>query len=150
MNSFAELWHREHETDGEVDLLILQQRDRNVASVHETGGDKPVCEEPKTLFPYDFFGWDYIDDTSGKLLNHTLVEKARDEEISVICELGVWEVVDKPRDEVVRAGLTSSKETRPNRSTADEWSCKNTNVKQTGHFSQPFHRSRLCNVFFDL
>ena len=54
MNSLAELWHREHETDGEVDLLLLQQRDRNVASVHETGGDKPVCEEPKTLFPYDF------------------------------------------------------------------------------------------------
>ena len=46
-------------------------------------------------------GWNYIDDTSGKLLNSTLVEKARVEEISVIRELGVWEVVDRPRDEVV-------------------------------------------------
>ena len=43
----------------------------------------------------------YIDDTSGKLLNNTLVEKARAQEISVIRELGVWEVVDRPRDEVV-------------------------------------------------
>ena len=96
MNSFAELWHWEHQTDGEVDLLILQQRDRNLASVHETVVDKPVCEKPKTLFPYVFIVWDYIDDTSGKLLNHTLVEKARDEEISFIRELGIWEVVDKP------------------------------------------------------
>ena len=58
-------------------------------------------EEPKTPFPYDECGWDCIDDTSGKLLNNTLVEKPRVEEISVILELGVWEVVDRPRDEVV-------------------------------------------------
>ena len=42
----------------------------------------------------------YTDDTSGKLLNNTLVEKARAEEISVIRELAVSEVVDRPRDEV--------------------------------------------------
>ena len=76
MKSLADLWH---------------QRGGYVASVCETGGDKPVCEEPKTPFPYDGCGWDYIDDTSGKLLNNTLVEKARAEEISVIRELGVWE-----------------------------------------------------------
>ena len=35
------------------------------------------------------------------MLKNTLVEKARVEEISVIRELGVWEVVDRPRDEVV-------------------------------------------------
>ena len=35
-----------------------------------------------------------------KLLNNTLVEKAR-ARISVIREVGVWEVVDRPRDEVV-------------------------------------------------
>ena len=101
MNSLAELWHKEDDPDGEVDLLILQQRDRCVASVHETAGDKPVCTENKTPFPYDECGWDFIDDTSGKLLNNTLVEKARAEEISVTRELGVWEVVDRPRDEVV-------------------------------------------------
>ena len=89
MNSLAELWH------------IFQQRDRYDASVHETGGDKPVCEEPKTPFPYDECGWDYIDDMSGKLLNNTLVEKARAEEFSVIRELGVWEVVDRLLDEFV-------------------------------------------------
>ena len=76
-------------------LLICQQRDQYVASVHETGTDRPVCEEPKTPFPCDECGWDYIDDTNGKWLN-TLVEKARTEEISVIRELGVWVVVDRP------------------------------------------------------
>ena len=60
-----------------------------------------MCEEPKTPFPYDECGWDYTDDTTGKLLNNTLVEKARAEEISVTRQLGVWEVVDRHRDEVV-------------------------------------------------
>ena len=59
-----------------------------------TATDRTVCEEPKTPFPYDECHWKYIDDTSGKVLNDTLVEKARAEEISVIRELGVWEVVD--------------------------------------------------------
>ena len=60
---------------GEVDLLILQKRDRYVASVHEAGADKPVCEEPKIPFPYDECGWDFIDDTSGMLLKkHTCRE----------------------------------------------------------------------------
>ena len=53
MNSVAKSWHRENDIDDEVDLLILQQRDCHVASVHETGGDEPVCEEPKTPFPCD-------------------------------------------------------------------------------------------------
>ena len=34
--------------------------------------------------PYDECEWDYIDDTSGMLLNDALVEKTRAEEISVI------------------------------------------------------------------
>ena len=59
---------------------LLQQRDYYVASVHEIGGDKPMSEEPKTPFPYgEYYGWDYIVDTSGKLLNNILVEKARAE-----------------------------------------------------------------------
>ena len=75
LDSLAELWHREDDPDNEVDLLIFQQRDRYVASVHETGGDKPVCEEPKTPFPYDECGWDYIVDTSGKVAEqHTCRE----------------------------------------------------------------------------
>ena len=111
--------------------------------MHETGGDKPVCEEPKTLFfPYDECGWDYINDTS-------LVEKARTEEISVIRELGVWEVVvDRPVTRLCLAhgGLTSTRETKPNRSTAVVWSCKSMSVKPTGHFSLPLLRWRLCEV----
>ena len=56
MNSHAKLWHRENDSHDEVDLLVLQQRDWYVASVHGTGGDKTVCEEPKTHFPYDECG----------------------------------------------------------------------------------------------
>ena len=55
----------------------------------------------ETPFPCDEWSWDYIDDTGDKLLNNTLVEKARVQEMSVIRELGVWEVVDRPHDEVV-------------------------------------------------
>ena len=69
--------------------------------MHKTSGDKLVCEEFKTPFPYDERGWDYIDGTGGKLLNNTLVEKARAGEISVTREIGVWEVVDTYRDKVV-------------------------------------------------
>ena len=113
MNSLPKLWHRENDPDDEVDLLILQQRDCYVASVHE----------PKTPFPYDECGWDYIDDTSSKLVNNTLVEKARAEQISAIRELGVWEVVDRPRDEVVFG---------------TRWVDIN-----KGDETKPFHRSRL-------
>ena len=34
ISSLAELWHQEDDLDDGVDLLILQQRDRYVASVH--------------------------------------------------------------------------------------------------------------------
>ena len=95
------MWREDNDPDDEIELLICQQRDQYVASVHETGTDRPVCEEPKTPFPYDECGWNYIDDMSGKLLNNTLVEKARTEEILVIREPGVWEVVDRSRGEVV-------------------------------------------------
>ena len=80
MNSLAEWWHREDDPDSEVHFVIFQQRDRHDISVHETGGEKPVSEEPKTPFPHDECGWDDVDDTSGKLLNNTLVDKARAEQ----------------------------------------------------------------------
>ena len=101
MNSLAKLFGTKKTTPTtKLTCSFCNSRDCYVASVHETGGDKPVCEENKTPLPYDECGWDHIDDTSSKLLNNTLVEKARAEEISVIREL-VWEVVDRPCDEVV-------------------------------------------------
>ena len=101
LDSLAEWWINDEDPEDEVDVLLLQLRDRYLASVHQTGSERPVCEEPKVPFAYDDCGWDYVDDMSGKLLNNTLVEKARAEEIAVIKELGVWEVVDRPHDEVV-------------------------------------------------
>ena len=134
MNLLAKSWHRENDTDDEVHLLILQQRDCHVASVHETGGDEPVCEEPKTPFHVmNAVGTTLI--TSGKLLNNT--QKAKAEEISVIRELGVWEVTDGPYDEVVFGtrwvDINKGDETTPFYRSR---SCKSMSVKQTGHFSQ--------------
>ena len=100
MNSHSELWH--------------------IACVHENSGDKPVCEEPKTHSPYDECGWDYIDDTGGKLLNNTLVEKARSKKkilSSVSLMSGRWWTDPVTRSCWARCGLTSTRETRPNRST---------------------------------
>ena len=123
----------------------MQQRDCHVASVHETGGDELVCEEPKTSFPCDECSWDYIDDTSGTLLNNALVKKAKAEEISVIRELGVWEVVDRPFNEVVFGArwvdINKGDETTPFHRSL---SCKSISVKHTGHFSQLHLRSSLC------
>ena len=70
---------KETRPDDEIDLLLLQQRDRYLASVHRTGTDRPVCEKPKTPFPFDECSWEYVDDTSGELLNNTPLEKARAE-----------------------------------------------------------------------
>ena len=56
----CEIVHREDDPESEVDLLLFQQRDRYVASVHETGGDKPVCKT-HTICAVG----DYIENTSG-------------------------------------------------------------------------------------
>ena len=56
MNSLSKLWDQENDPDSEIGLLIFEQRNHYVASVHETGTHKPVCEEPKTLSPYDECG----------------------------------------------------------------------------------------------
>ena len=82
---------------------------------------------PRHFFPYDECGWDYIDDTSGKLLNNTLVERAGAEEVSVIREPSVWEAVDRPRDEVVFG---------------TRWADIN-----KGDENKPFYRSRLVVQF---
>ena len=92
LNLFEELWHRENDPDDEVDLIVMQQRDCYVASVHETGGDKPVCEEPKT--PSLMMN---ADGTTSM----TRVASCSTTHLSIIRELGVWEVVDRPCDEVV-------------------------------------------------
>ena len=66
---------------------------------------------------------DYFVDIDDTLLKHTLVEKARAEKISVIRELGVLEVVDRPCDEVVFG---------------TRWVDFN-----KGYETKPFYRSRL-------
>ena len=118
--------------------------------MRETGGDKPVCEEPETPFPFDEFGWDYIDDTSGKLLNNTLVKNARAEEISVIGGLGVREVVDKHRDEVVFGtkwvDINKGDETKPNRFNRSRPVVREYKRQTDWSFFQPLLHSKLWEV----
>ena len=64
-SALAKLWHKESAPNDDVDLLMFRHRDHYVASVHQTGTEKPMSEELKTPFPCDECGWDYIDDTSG-------------------------------------------------------------------------------------
>ena len=59
---------------------------------------------------------------------------------------GKWLTDTVTRSCLVRAGWTSTKETNTNRSIAVDLSYKSTCVEQNGHFSQPLHRSRLCEV----
>ena len=63
---------------------------------------------------------------------NTLVEKARAADTSVIRELGVWEVVDRPHDELVfgTRWVDIKKE------------CRSTSVKQIGHASQQLLHSK--------
>ena len=49
MNSLAELRRWEDDPDSEVDLLIFPQRDRYVASVHETGLASQCVKSPRHL-----------------------------------------------------------------------------------------------------
>ena len=101
MDSLVESWRENNDPNDEIDLLICQHRDQYVASAHETGTDRPVFEEPRTPFPCDEV--DGITSTTRVASCSTALSsiRRRIEEISVIRELGVWEVVDRPRGDVV-------------------------------------------------
>ena len=66
-----------------------------------------------------------------------LSRRRKPKKISVIRELGVWEVVDRPYDEVVFGArwvdINKGDETKPFYRSR---SCNSKSVKQTGHFSQ--------------
>ena len=125
LGALACWWADDEDTDQEeeLNLLLLRMREDYVMSVHAEAKEQPVCEEPAAPYSYDDCGWDFIDDTSGKYLNTTLVQKARSEEIEVINEMGIWEVIDRPLDVVVYG---------------TRWVDIN-----KGDESQPYYRSRL-------
>ena len=66
-----------------------------------------------------------------------LSRRRKPKKMSVIRELGVWEVIDRPHDEVLFGtrwvDINSGDETKPFYRSR---SCKSKSVKQTGHFSQ--------------
>ena len=79
--------------------LILSLRSGYLASV--AGDPYPVCEEQFDTDLYEKFETSYWDDVSGKPLRPELVQEARKEEVSTIKEMGVWEVIPRPKGEKV-------------------------------------------------
>ncbi|CAE7686814.1 GIP, partial [Symbiodinium sp. CCMP2456] len=79
--------------------LILSLRSGYLASV--AGDPYPVCEERFDTDVYEKFETSYWDDVSGKPLRPELVQEARKEEVSTIKEMGVWEVIPRPKGEKV-------------------------------------------------
>ena len=83
----------------EVTNLLLAQR-RGFLGALQAGdsNQKPVCEDDLGIDPEAPMYWDNI---SGKPLSTEKVEGARTEEISVINQMQVWEVIDRPSNEKV-------------------------------------------------
>ena len=89
---------------------------------------------------------DYIDDQSGKLLNNTLVEKARARKFRSSVNLvsgRLWTNLTT-RSCLAHDGLTSTRETKTNRATAVGWWCRSASAKQIGGlFSQQLPHFKL-------
>ena len=93
---------RPHPGGDEGDMVLdflLSLRTGFLASV--AGDPYPVCEEKLDTDIYEKFETSYWDDVSGKPLRPELVQEARKEEVSTINEMGVWEVIPRPKGEKV-------------------------------------------------
>ena len=83
----------------EVTNLLVAQRRGFLGALHtDTTTVRPVCEES---FGVDAEAPQYWDNISGKPLSTEKVEEARSEEISVINQMQVWEIIDRPTNEKI-------------------------------------------------
>ena len=83
----------------EVTNLLLAQRRGFLGALHtDMTTVRPVCEES---FGIDAEAPQYWDNISGKPLSTEKVEEARSEEISVINQMQVWEIIDRPTNEKI-------------------------------------------------
>ena len=131
MNSLAELWHREDNPDGEVELLMAMTS-RCVRSTRHLS--HTMSADGITLTTR-------LESCSTTHLSRRQERRKFRSLVNLVS--GRWLTDTVTRSCLVRAGWTSTKETNTNRSIAVDWSCKSTCVKQIGHFSQPLHSSRL-------
>ena len=94
-------WYRDPEGGEEemVTNLLLTLRTGYLALV--AGEPYPVREERFDTDIYDKFETSYWGDVSGKPLRPELVQEARKEEVSTVREMGVWEVIPRPKGEKV-------------------------------------------------
>ena len=83
----------------EVTNLLQAQRRGYLGALHtDRNSQRPVCEDDLGIDPEAPQYWDNI---SGRPLSTEKVEEARSEEISVINQMQVWEVIDRPSNEKV-------------------------------------------------
>ena len=133
-----------NDPDNEVDLLILQRRDRNVVSVHETGADKPICNPrhlSRTMSADGITSMTRVASCSITPLSRRQELRKFRSSVNLVSGRSWTDLVTRlssPRD-----WSTSTRETKTNSTIAVGWSCKSTNVKQIGHFSQRLLRLRL-------
>ncbi|CAJ1336689.1 unnamed protein product, partial [Effrenium voratum] len=91
-------WKRPLEQEEEmVTNFLLSLREGFLNSVQ--GEPYPVCEEHLETEQFEEF--ETWNDISGKPLRPDLVRAARQEEVATINEMGVWEVIPRPKDEKV-------------------------------------------------
>ena len=144
--------------DDEIDFLLLQQRDLYLASVHQTGTDRPVCEEPKTPFPHDECGWDFIDGHEWQAAQqHPLLRRKKLRKMLSSTRLvsgRLWTNLTT-RSCMALAGWTSTRETKTNHTAAVNWWCRSTSAEQSGHFcnaASPLEalRSLICATIEEL
>jgi len=84
------------DAESQIINAVLSSRKGFISAAVASGKKEPVCEEvvPEVETPY----WD---DISGKPLDPSGVNAARQEEVQVIKEMGVWEVIPRPVGEKV-------------------------------------------------
>ena len=90
---------RERDEEEMVTNFLLSLRTGFLNSV--AGQAFPVCEMTFGTAQYEEFETSYWDDVSGKPLRPELVREARMEEISTVKQMGVWEVIPRPKNERV-------------------------------------------------
>ena len=92
-----------YDPDEEVDNLLTSLHEAYVLNVQEQvqqGSRQPVCEARDALDDFNPDWWTAYDDVTGAPLDPSMVREAREKEIQVIRDVGVWNVV--PRESIPR------------------------------------------------
>ena len=93
---------RKRALENEEEMVIDFLMSLRTGFLNSVAGEAcPVCEEKFDTEQYEVFETSYYDDISRKPLKPELVQAARKEEIATVVEMGVWEVIPRPKNEKV-------------------------------------------------